>query len=68
MTDSTPPTSLAQAVEKIQEALFEINGDLPKVDNGVAKAGRRVRKSFQSIVKISKTARQLVTDQIKKGD
>ncbi len=68
MADYTPPTSVAQAVEMIQEALVGINEDLPKVEKGIAKAGRRVRKYFQLIVKTSKAARQLVTDQVKKGD
>jgi len=68
MENFTPPTSLAQVVEVIQEALVEINGDLPKVEKGIAKAGRRVRKNFQTIVKTSRIARQLVTSKVKKGD
>ena len=56
------PETLENAMENIQEAIAAINEDMPKISNGVAKAGRRARSNFQVIVKNSKAARALVTE------
>ena len=60
--DFTPPVNFDEAMETIQEAVASIEADREKTNNGVAKAGRRVRANLQTIAKTCKEARKLVTE------
>jgi BMFP domain-containing protein YqiC len=53
------------SIVAIEKALESINLDMEKVDKGVAKAARRVRKELQVIVKACKEARISALEVIK---
>jgi len=65
MVDFVEPKSLDEAMEIIEESVASIESDREKTNNGVAKAGRRVRKELQTIIKNAKVARKLVTISVK---
>lgn len=57
--------TLADQLTTIRETLERIEPDLPKIEQGNAKAGRRVRKEFQTIVKAAKAGRTVILEQRK---
>ena len=66
MPEIVVPKTLDEAVETLETALADIREDQAKANNGVAKAGKRIRANFQIIAKTSKAARKIVTELTKK--
>lgn len=57
--------TLTEQLTAIRETLERIEPDLPKIEQGNAKAGRRVRKELQTIVRAAKTGRITILEQKK---
>jgi|3_EtaG_2_1085321.scaffolds.fasta_scaffold46870_2 hypothetical protein len=51
-----------EELNAIHVALEEITVDMPKLEKGVSKAARRVRKNLQVIAKAAKTGRGIALD------
>ena len=60
-------SNFKEEIQNIKFLLGEIENDVPKIDKGVKKASRRVRKNLSAISKACKAARQYALEEVTEG-